>query len=333
MHYHHGVRKTGVQKLALVSIVLLVLLIFAGAIVRVTGSGLGCPDWPTCWGKIIPPTSVEQIDVSILEERVERFKKSAARFGRDPDEITVAKLLNEYDPLQTWIEYLNRLLALPVLLANLILMIACLRTGKLPWLGVAAFSLVIISALTGIVVVASGLRAGVVTIHMALAFLQLFLLTYIFWAGGAKSANRPTISGPSRPRVLVLLVLVMIEWAMGSQIREVTDDLMREYGVDSRSRWIDEISQSWVYLVHRSFSWSILIAALWLGWQVNWQGSVPRAVLALVGSLMVMGLILSTSGIHAVVQVLHVGIAGVLVSLVYYWWLAAPSGKGGLRAN
>ena len=116
---------------------------------------------------------------------------------------------------------------------------------------------------------------------------------------------------------------------MGSQIREVTDGLMREYGVESRSNWIDEISTSLVYLIHRSFSWSILIAALWLGHKAGWRGMVPRTVLALVGALMVMGLVLSQSGIHAVVQVMHVGIAGILVSVVYYWWLAADeSGKG-----
>ena len=326
--------KTGVQKLAFISIVLLVGLIFAGAIVRVTGSGLGCPDWPTCWGKLIPPTSVDQIDVEVLEGRVERFQKSAKRFGRDPDEITVEKLLSEYDPVQTWIEYGNRLLALPVLLANLLLMIACLRSGILPRLGVAAFALVIISALTGIVVVASGLRAGVVTVHMALAFLQLFVLTYLYWAGGRKGEPRKKIPGPGRPQVMVLLICVMVEWAMGSQIREVTDELMREYGVDSRPDWMGRIEQAWVYLVHRSFSWSILLASLWLGYKARWRGTVPRLVLGLVAALMVMGLILSQAGIHALVQVLHVGIAGVLVTAVYYWWLAAPpAGKDGMSAR
>ena len=322
-------RKTGVQKLALLSIVLLIVLIFAGAVVRVTGSGLGCPDWPTCWGEFIPPTSIEQVDESYLEKKLPRFKKSAERFGRDPDEITVERLLEEYDPVQTWIEFTNRLLALPVLLANFLLMIACLRSRIMPKLGVCAFALVIISALTGIVVVASGLRSGVVTIHMALAFLQLFVLTYLYWAGVRPGIFRTQIAGPSRPQVMILLSCVMIEWAMGSQIREVTDRLMMEQGIASRGSWIDEISESLIYLIHRSFSWSILIAALWLGYKSRWKGKIPRLVLGLVFALMLMGLILSSSGIHAVVQVLHVGVAGGLVAAVYYWWLASKTPDGG----
>ena len=322
-------RKTGVQKLALLSIVLLIVLIFAGAVVRVTGSGLGCPDWPTCWGEFIPPTSIEQVDEAYLEKKLPRFKKSAERFGRNPDEITVERLLEEYDPVQTWIEFTNRLLALPVLLANFLLMIACLRSQIMPKLGVSAFALVIISALTGIVVVASGLRSGVVTIHMALAFLQLFVLTYLYWAGVRPGIFRTQIAGPSRPQVMILLSCVMIEWAMGSQIREVTDRLMMEQGIASRGTWIDEISESFIYLIHRSFSWSILIAALWLGYKSRWKGKIPRLVLGLVFALMLMGLILSSSGIHAVVQVLHVGVAGGLVAAVYYWWLASKTPDGG----
>ncbi|MDA7860850.1 COX15/CtaA family protein [Akkermansiaceae bacterium] len=322
-------RKTGVQKLALLSIVLLIVLIFAGAVVRVTGSGLGCPDWPTCWGEFIPPTSIEQVDEAYLEKKLPRFKKSAERFGRNPDEITVERLLEEYDPVQTWIEFTNRLLALPVLLANFLLMIACLRSQIMPKLGVCAFALVIISALTGIVVVASGLRSGVVTIHMALAFLQLFVLTYLYWAGVRPGSLRTQIAGPSRPQVMILLSCVMIEWAMGSQIREVTDRLMMEQGIASRGTWIDEISESFIYLIHRSFSWSILIAALWLGYKSRWKGEIPRLVLGLVFALMLMGLILSSSGIQAVVQVLHVGVAGGLVAAVYYWWLASKTPDGG----
>ena len=316
-------RMTGIQKLALASLAFLILLIFAGAIVRVTGSGLGCPDWPTCWGEIIPPTSVEEVDFKKLESRLDRYKRSAERFGRDPNEITLEKLREEYDPLQTWIEFSNRLLAFPVAISTFSLMVLCLWQGRFRKLGISAFLIVILNALFGIVVVASGLHTGVVTVHMALAFALLFVLTYLVWAGGAEGNSRPRIAGAQGGLVMLMLICVMAEWALGSQIREMTDQLMLEYGVETRGDWIDQISESWIYLVHRSFSWSILILALLLGRKVGWAGLVPRLVLSVVGSLMVMGVILSQSGIHAVVQVLHVGMAGILVSAVYYWWLAS----------
>ncbi len=100
------------QKLATGALVSVLVLMFVGAIVRVTGAGMGCPDWPTCWGCIIPPTKVEQVDFSKLP--IEKFQNKAKRMGRDPNSISVETLKQEFNPRHVWTEFVNRLTSLPV---------------------------------------------------------------------------------------------------------------------------------------------------------------------------------------------------------------------------
>jgi cytochrome c oxidase assembly protein subunit 15 len=49
------------QQVAFVSLVALALIVTTGAAVRLTGSGLGCPDWPRCYGRVVAPLELHAV--------------------------------------------------------------------------------------------------------------------------------------------------------------------------------------------------------------------------------------------------------------------------------
>jgi cytochrome c oxidase assembly protein subunit 15 len=324
------------QKLAIASLISVLGLIFAGAIVRVSGSGMGCPDWPTCWGLLIPPTNVNEVDFSKLP--IEKFQRKAERMGRDSSLITQETLRQEFNPRHVWTEFINRLCAVVVGFLTLATFIVSFgyrnKKPKVFWLSFAALFLVLANAIMGARVVFSGLSPGVLTIHLALAMLLICVLTYCVWAG---TDHPHTTRFKTRPRalraiVLTLLAATVIEGIMGSQIREMTDKLAK-FNLDSpRETWIAELESSVVYLIHRSFSWLILVITIWAFTiaaksQERGPGPTQYTVLAIMVSQMLLGLIMSQIHIYSWVQVLHVGLAAILLSSLVRWFLLIPKEK------
>lgn len=330
-------KASALQRLAVAALVSVIVLIFVGAVVRVTGAGLGCPDWPTCWGCLIPPWKQEQVDVSRID--FERFRSKAERLGRDPESITPEHILESFNPVHTWTEFVNRLFALPVGLFTLAVFVAAsLQRRRKPVVFAAALGallLVVFNAWLGARVVYSGLKPGIITLHMAAAMLLLVLLLYVAWRG----AERPwrirlggVFAGRARLVMILLLTLTVAEGVLGSQVRELTDRLQLDHGAAPRGLWIGELEQTWQYLGHRSFSWAILaVAVLHFFCSSRARGGRPgwleRVILGVVLAQMVLGLIMSQLAIHPVVQVLHVGLSSVLLCCECLWFLASRRGR------
>ncbi|MBK1817315.1 COX15/CtaA family protein [Luteolibacter yonseiensis] len=327
---------TRFQKLATGALVSVLVLMFVGAIVRVTGAGMGCPDWPTCWGCLIPPTKVEDVDFSKLP--IERFKKKAANMGRDPDSISVESLRQEFNPRHVWTEFINRMSSMPVGFFSLATFIAAFwQRQKRPlvfWMAFTSLAVVLINAWMGARVVYSGLAPGVLTAHLALAMSLLGTLCYCAWRGTDdpwRIGMNTDALGKSRIAVTVLLAVILTEGILGSQIREMTDELAKSHSNAPRSSWIAELEHSWVYLFHRSFSWVVLVATLW-AWalakrhRVGGAGKVERTVLGIVIAQMVLGLVMAQVHIYSWVQVLHVGLSAILLTFVWLWRFGLSAG-------
>lgn len=310
------------QRIALTAFVCLEVLIFVGALVRATGSGLGVPDWPKCYGRYFPPSSAADIDFTKLD--MVKFKAAAVRHGRDPDTITEANLRAEFDPVATWIEYINRLTSLPLGISVLVLLIAAFRKRQRVVLvsSIAAFVLLILNGWIGATVVLSALQPVRISLHMGLAILMLFVLVFTAWRGRDDPWRFDT-SHPARKLAAALLVLVLIEGFMGSQVRQLTDALARTHAGHPRIEWVGELEQSWVYLLHRSFSWLIVGTAMLFYRQALRTTWLERSIVGLVFAQMLLGVVLSQVGVLAIAQILHIGLSSLLVSALGLWLLAS----------
>ena len=143
-------------KSALISTILSYLLIFVGGLVRVSGSGLGCPDWPKCFGRWIPPTNIDQIPIHI-----------------DPTAFNI---------VLAWIEYGNRMLGVVVgfsiIIMTFIAVLYFRNNSKILYSALLSLFLVGANGGLGAIVVSSVLNPFIVSLHMILALFLVSVLSY-----------------------------------------------------------------------------------------------------------------------------------------------------------
>ena len=268
-----------------VTLVSVYLLILVGGIVRSTGSGMGCPDWPKCFAQWIPPTDVSQLSTDYKEIYSEKRRQKNIKIARvlyhlnfidlSKSLLNDTKMYHEFDfnATKTWIEYLNRLFG--VLVGIFIAILAFLSfkfiglDNSITLNTVTAFVLVGLEGWIGSIVVSTNLLPFAITIHMFLALLLIGILIKTIIKSQLIDLNQATTNNQSVYLLYIIISLTFIQILLGSQVRESIDEIAIFYQFVNRNLWINELGTS--FYIHRSFSILILILNLSLLYKIQKQ--------------------------------------------------------------
>ena len=255
------------HKLTKLSLLLVYLVIIAGAFVRMTGSGMGCPDWAKCFGFYVPPSEVSQI---LFKENNDYSKGQMILYNEE--ELLVAKSdftsddfinLNNWEvyekhdyvifnPVHTWIEYINRLIGaisgIPILIFTIISIIYFKKFRHLTLISIITLIAMGFQAWLGKTVVDSNLATYKITLHMLMALFIVALLIYLIYYGG-----KSFIKTNKTFKYLILfgLFLTLIQIVLGTQVRQLVDEQAKLFVYD-KSMWLNDVP--FVYEYHRTFS-------------------------------------------------------------------------------
>jgi len=226
-------------KLNWLSIFFIFLLFVIGGLVRSTGSGMGCPDWPKCLGEYVPPTSESELPVNYEDfftnqrvQKTERFVSLLKKIGLTDKaaEIENNTSLNEshqFNVLKAYVEYINRLWGAVtgiIVFACFLLSIPYLRNNKKVFIFTTlGFISVFLNALLGAVVVNSNLIGGIVTAHFIAAFASIcfFIIARHF----AQPFPSSILTSGQKRMAFFLMILIAIQVILGAELRELYDVL------------------------------------------------------------------------------------------------------------
>jgi len=187
-------KKTFLYRLSLFALLLAGVVVLLGAYTRLVDAGLGCPDWPGCYGFMTVPDSHEEI------------QQAEAAYPHAPVEADKA-----------WPEMVHRYFAGSLGLVIALLALLAIKSRhdesiplKLP---LALAVLVVFQAALGMWTVTLGLLPVVVMGHLLGGFATLSLLLLLYLK--IRDNNSPPTAGLLRTLAIIGLVIVVIQVTLG----------------------------------------------------------------------------------------------------------------------
>jgi cytochrome c oxidase assembly protein subunit 15 len=332
-------------RLNLFTIIVTLVLILAGGIVRSTGSGMGCPDWPKCFDQYIPPTSVDQLPKDYKEKYLagrikknERFAKLLDKMGRKDmadsirhdQTITVPE---DFNVAKTYTEYINRLTGAVTgffLIALVVLSFTYRKKAKrIVLLSILNLIVVGFQGWLGSIVVSTNLLAWIVTLHMLLALVILAILVYTYYYANTLYKEETVIMSKViwlRVLILASIALSVIQITLGTEVREAIDAVSKQLMYTQRDTWVSSAGKIFSY--HRDLAIFVAIVNVLVYQIVNNKFGGRATELRLGNSILVVlliqiasGLLLSNFALPPLMQVIHLVFSTVLFTLQFYLYL------------
>ena len=330
---------------AKIALVLVYFVIVAGAMVRMTGSGMGCPDWPKCFGYYIPPTDIKELTWMpnrtfqkgqvIIKDETLLVAKSDFTTGNTFD-VSRWRLYTKHDyaifnPMHTWIEYLNRLCGALAGIAVFVMAILSIRIRKthknLIWLSWLVVFLMGFQAWLGATVVYSVLNPIKITTHMVVALVIVALILYIIRKASANSTQFKPDSIFTK-LLWGALLLTLIQVILGTQVRQFVDEQVKLVGYDNMQSVLANPTLD--FYLHRTLSVLVLgfnvylylrNKKLGLGFdKMNW-------VMFLIGLEIISGVAMYYFDFPFGTQALHLVMASLLFGVQFYMSLEGKAVK------
>jgi len=317
------------HKLSLSTLIAVFILILVGGVVRSTGSGMGCPDWPRCFGRWVPPTSEDQLPANyketysaLREKKNQKFANylSALGFSETANSVLNDKSIlveSDFNSARTWTEYLNRVAGVIIGFFIIVLFLRSLkfRRSQPPvfWLSLATLVGVIFQGWFGSIVVSTNLTTWTITVHMFLALVIVGLLVYLFHISGHSEEEIGIIPQGQRLLLWACFLVMFIQVFLGTEVREAIDQIGSSL---PRNEWILGVGVP--FLIHRSFSILVFILNLVLFLklrQTRGQNILSRVVIILILASTATGVWMGYFAVPPFLQPVHLLLATVICGI------------------